>query len=237
VLPPDLRRAETDALEALRRALADNGGGRWTLQLRFEGLRLLPVALRLLAALAAEGRPVRLLFPDAGAAALARRDAPELAERLSSLGDRLRSLEAAANGEPGPEGADELLIAVAPAQPEYGEVERLCQGHRGGVVMLNGNLEDAAVGIGSVARQRRSGFLATWRSAYALIPLDAGALRHAFPDPWQLYRRDPDGYRAVAEFDPRPDAEQIAEALAPGQGSSLAGGLQALDRFLGSLRS
>jgi hypothetical protein len=38
------------------------------------------------------------------------------------------------------------------------------------VVTLNGRLEDAAVGIGSVARERRRGFGAQWQAAYELRP-------------------------------------------------------------------
>jgi hypothetical protein len=231
VLPADLRSAEREALTALLAALAEEPRGRWTVELRFEGLKLLPLALRLLAALDPAQRPVRLLFPDAGAAALARRDAPELAPHLGALGDQLRRQEQT----PDPS-VDDLLVVVEPAQAEYAEVERICQAHRGGLVLLNGRLEDAAVGIGSVARERRRGFLSTWRPAYALQPLERGALRFACPGPWQLYRLDPDGYRAVASFEQKPDAELQAEALSPAQGPDVVAGLQALDRFIGSLR-
>ncbi|EAQ74530.1 MULTISPECIES: DUF1995 family protein [unclassified Synechococcus] len=232
MLPADLRSAEGEALVALKEALADSPNGRWTMELRFEGLKLLPLALRLLAALKLAERPVRLLFPDAGAAALARRDAPGLAPQLGSLGDQLRRQEQ--DNDPS---AGDLLVLVEPVQAEYEEVERLCQAHRGGVVLLNGRLEDAAVGIGSVARERRRGFLATWRPAYALLPLENGALRFACPGPWELYRLDPDGYRGAASFDLKPDAEQQAEALSPEQGPDVVAGLQALDRFIGSLRN
>ena len=53
--------------------------------------------------------------------------------------------------------------------------------------MLNGRLEDAAVGIGSVARERRKGFVASWQQAYWLQPLEGGALMRCFPDDWRLY--------------------------------------------------
>ncbi len=232
MLPADLRSAEGEALAALKEALADSPSGRWTMELRFEGLKLLPLALRLLAGLNPAERSLRLLFPDAGSAALARRDAPDLAPELGSLGDQLRRQEQDKDSS-----ASDLLLLVEPAQAEYEEVERLCQGHRGGVVLLNGRLEDAAVGIGSVARERRRGFLATWRPAYALLPLENGALRFACPGPWELYRLDPDGYRLAACFDLKPDAEQLAEALSPDQGPDVLAGLQALDRFIGSLRN
>ncbi|MCX5931152.1 MAG: DUF1995 family protein [Cyanobacteria bacterium] len=232
MLPADLRSAEGEAVLALNEALAQTSNGRWTMELRFEGLKLLPLALRLLAALNPAEQPARLLFPDAGAAALARRDAPDLAPQLGSLGEQLRRQEQ----EEDPSAGD-LLVLVEPAQAEYEVVERLCQAHRGAVVLLNERLDDAAVGIGSVARERRRGFLATWRAAYALLPLENGALRLACPGPWELYRLDADGYRLAASFDLKPDAEQQAEALRSEQGPDVAEGLRALDRFIGSLNN
>lgn len=76
MLPADLRSAEAEALKAVEAALASDPRGLWTVELRFEGLRIMPVALRLLTALTPTRPGLRLLFPDAGAAALARRDAP-----------------------------------------------------------------------------------------------------------------------------------------------------------------
>ncbi len=265
-------------MEGLTAALAESATGRWTLEFRFEGLRLLPLVLRLGQALQAQERQFRLVFPDAGATALAQRDAPDLAARTGSLKDQERLNAAAAGTGAGVEvgagtgagaaaepvdsdatstppadssatqgpgsnpqrNADDnepLLLLVAPGPSDYDAVERLCLNHRGGVVLLNGSLEDAAVGIGSVARERRRGFLSTWRSAYALLPLPEGALRRCFPGPWELYRNDPDGHRLVETFEQKPDAEQVAETLSPGQAATVAGGLQALDRFLGSLRN
>ena len=42
-LPADLAAAEAELLTALESALASQSKGRWTLDLRFEGLRLAPV--------------------------------------------------------------------------------------------------------------------------------------------------------------------------------------------------
>jgi hypothetical protein len=227
MLPADLRSAEAEALQAVQAALAAQARGLWTVEFRFEGLRILPVALRLLEALRPTQPGLRLLFPDAGAAALARRDAPDQASQLSSLGDLMR-LQQADGGSEGP------LMLVAPTPADYEEVEQVCAQHRGAVVLLNGRLEDAAVGIGSVARERRKGFLSGWQSAYALIPTGDGALRRLYPDDWQLYRRDADGYRLAASFETRPDPEQQAEALATG---GVGRSLQAVDRFIEGLRS
>ena len=224
MLPADLRTAEAQLLGGLQAALTAEPAGCWTVELRFVGLRLLPVALRLAASLTAE-RETSLLLPDAGAAALARRDAPDLAASISSFSDHLRR-----QGEAGSEG---LLLLVAPSQAEYETVESLCGLHRGPLVLLNPALEDAAVGIGSVARQRRRGFLSLWQAAYALLPQNGSALRRAFPGPWELYRLDADGFRAVAEFEQKPDGEQQGEAL--GEGGAAAG-LRSLGQLIEGLQ-
>jgi len=252
MLPPDLRSAEAETLTAVRSALAAEPRGRWTVEWRFEGLRLLAPALRLAGDLLTEtGRGGRLLFADEGAAALARRESEILAPRIASFGDeRRRQGEAggvggggaiggsgegigAGSGEGGGEG---LLLLVAPSQAEYDLVEALCAAHRGAVVLINPNLEDAAVGIGSVARQRRKGFLATWQTAYALLPDAESTLRRAHPGEWDLYRLDPDGYRLVRSFERRPDSESRAEALAGTGGVGLAGQLRGLNDLLEGLQ-
>ena len=230
MLPADLRTAEAEALQAIQAALDAASKGLWTAELRFEGLRLMPVALRLLASLSQSRDDLRMLFPDAGATALAKRDAPDLAPQLASLRDQMR-LQQADGGSEG------LIVLVAPTPADYEEVEQVCALHRGLVLMLNGSLEDAAVGIGSVARERRKGFLSGWQSAYALIPLGDGALRRAYPAPWQLYRRDPDGHRFVADFEQKPDGEQRTEALAGEGGAGMAGSLKALESFIEGLQN
>lgn len=247
MLPADLRTAESEAVVALRSALASDRRGRWTVELRFEGLRLLPVVLRLAEALETAELPFRLLFPDAGAAALARRDGPALASCIASFGDQLRQQvsstaaarpDSAAASEPATptEEAAPLLLLVGASQAEYEEVESLCQQHPGAVVLLNPGLEDAAVGIGSVARQRRRGFLAQLQAAYALIPLSGSALRRAHPSDWELYRLDPDGYRLISRFDHRPDGEERDAALSGPEGPGLAATLRSVDRLLDGLQ-
>lgn len=229
MLPADLRAAEAQALEAVLQALQDGPRGRWTVEWRFEGLRLLPVSLRLLASLQGqtrEGEGLRLLFTDAGAAALAQREAPDLSAQIASLRDQKRlQSDGRSSG---------LLLAVSPSQAEYDDFEQICGQHDGAVLALNPGLEDAAVGIGSVARERRRGFLSTWTSAYLLQPLEGAALRHAHPDGWELYRQDPDGYRFVTRFETRPDQETLAQALE--QEAGLGGNLRALDQFIEGLR-
>lgn len=228
MLPADLHAAEAQTLEAIQAALASQAGGRWSVEWRFEGLRLLAPVLRLHQQLLAAGQSTTLVFTDAGGAALARRDAPDLADQILDL----RQLQLRQNEHP----SEGLLLVVSPSTADYEAFEALCQAHRGAVVMVNGRLEDAAVGIGSVARERRRGFVATWQSAYALQPLEGGALRRACPGPWELYRQDPDGYRCIASFELKPDGESIATALSGEDGSSVAGTLRAVDALLEGLR-
>ena len=237
MLPPDLRTAEAETLTAVRSALASEPRGRWSVEWRFEGLRLLAPALRLAGELLTEaGQGGRLLFGDEGAAALARRESEILAPRIASFGAERRR-QGVGGGENGGEGGGEgLLVLVAPSQAEYDLVEDLCGAHRGAVLLLNPNLEDAAVGIGSVARQRRKGFLSTWQTAYALLPDAESALRRAHPGEWELYRLDPDGYRWVRSFEQRPDGESRAEALAGEGGVGLAGQLRGLNDLLEGLQ-
>jgi hypothetical protein len=246
MLPSDLRQAESQALEALHSALTSGGRGRWTVELRFEGLKVLPLALRLAARLRERQPALRLLFPDAGATALARRDGDALAPLISSLGDQRRRQEAeAAQSEGAPAGADaqeteeiaaELLLLVSPSPSDYEAVEAVCDAHRGPVVLLNPTLEDGAVGIGSVARARRKGFLAQWQPAYDLRPFADSALRKAHPGEWELYRLDPDGFRLAACFAQKPSAEEQASALSEEAGNGLAQQLRSLGDLIDNLQ-
>lgn len=242
MLPPDLRAAEAQALEAIFAALASDPKGRWSVDWRFEGLRLLPVVLRLTEQLQVAtsqpglparpgmlNQPFKVLFPDAGSCALAKRDAPSLAPLLDDFrGHQRLQSDGPSRG---------VLLAIAPSQADYEDFEAVCGQHLGAVVVVNGALEDAAVGIGSVARQRRRGFLSQWRSAYGLFPLDGSALRLAFPGGWELYRLDPDGYRLAATFEQKPDAEQQALALAGAQGLGVGEQLKMVDAFIEGLRN
>ena len=234
MLPADLRAAEAQALAAVVAALGAEPKGRWTVDWRFEGLRLLPVVLRFSEALLGSAGPMgdqalKVLFPDAGACALAKRDAPELAPLCADLRGHMRVQS------DGPSRG--VLLAIGPSQSDYDDFESVCGQHLGAVVVINGALEDAAVGIGSVARQRRRGFLSQWQAAYSLIPLDGSALRRAFPGSWELYRQDTDGYRLVESFEQKPDAEQQALALAGSDGLGVGGNLKMVDAFIEGLRS
>ncbi len=215
-------------LVSLEQALSDRQQRRWTVTWRFEGLRLLRPALRLAKALEASGHEVLLAWPDAGSAALAQRESPELATQCLALKDLTLSED--------PEIKSRLLLTIGPQPSDYEMVEQICNSWEGTVVLLNGKLEDAGVGIGSVARGRRKGFLAIWRSAFHLEPLAEGALLQTEQEMWHLFKADPDGYRFLGTMPSKPDAEAIEMAL-NGESDSLGRQLGAVDRFIKDLGS
>ena len=227
VLPADLSEAEQRTFVALSEVLGSKRRGRWQVTWKFEGLRLLGPSIRLSQALKDSGIGLLLAWPDAGAAALAKRDGPELADCCVDLNQLQR--------DPAWSGRGDLLLIVGAQPSDYETVEAICSQWFEPVVLLNSRLEDAAVGIGSVARQRRKGFMSTWQSAFHLEPFLQGALMQEHQQQWELFRMDPDGYRWVKQFDARPDQEKIDEALASA-GDGLRQTLGAMDRFIDDLR-
>ena len=228
-LPADLRAAEDQLLRSVQVAIRSGTCQRWAASLRFENLRFMPVALRLARALLANEHALILAWPDAGAAALARRDAQDLSDLIQDF----NQIKRARTEKPD----SRLLVAIAPSPADYEEFQELCETHAGPVLMLNGRLEDAAVGIGSVARERRKGFVASWQQAYWLQPLEGGALLRSYPDDWHLFRQDSDGYRLINSSPDRPDPDTTAARLAGEDPDGLKQQLSGVDRFLDGLRN
>ena len=205
VLPKDLFSAEKMLLDSLITNINSKKYSRISSNLKFEGLRIMPVAIRLAQNLIHNGSKTLLLWPDAGAAALAKRDCTELSDKIYTFKEYLSGNSSILN--------DHLIIAVSPQNYDFEEFEALCERHKEIILMINGKLEDTAVGIGSVARDRRKRFLASWQDIYWLEPYDQGALMRSYPGNWLLFRLDNDGYRDIKEFAEKPDSESIFEAL------------------------
>ena len=227
VLPADLLEAEQRTVSALDAVIGGSRRGRWMVTWRFEGLRVMAPALRLARTLLDSSRPLLVAFPDAGAAALAKRDAPDLADSCVDFMQLQRDPAWADRGQ--------LLLLVGAQPSDYETVEAICNLWKEPVVLVNGRLEDAGVGIGSVARSRRRGFLSTWSTAFHLEPLAQGALMLERQKEWELFRCDPDGYRWIQRFEQRPDPEQIDAALSP-SADGLRQTLGAVDRLMDDLR-
>ena len=206
-LPKTLEDAIAQARLATQAALED-GLTRLKVELVFPELKPLPVAEQFIPLFEDLGSQLKVLFPDAGAAALACRDWGEKPFVIRGIGEQKAALE--------PE--DRLLLLVGPTAVEVNQVEKLCQqADERPVVLLNPSLEDVSVvGIGYAARQLRERFLNTLESCYYLRPIQNGAILRAYPAAWQVWREtEPGEYQLAAEESRRPLAEDLERILAP----------------------
>ncbi|WP_287128993.1 DUF1995 family protein [Candidatus Cyanaurora vandensis] len=194
--------------------------GKYRAQVEFRtpGLELLTVLGPLVSALPA---PVQILFPDAGAAALASQQLGDWAGvTLCSIARG--SVEASAS-----------LILVQTSAVEVDRAERLANEAKGKpFIFVNPQLDAGAVGIGLAGRQLRTRFLNTLEVLYFLEPLEGGALRRAFPSNWEIWQEKAGDYALVSERGQRPSPEDIYTALARKEGFFAS--LEKLFRALGS---
>ena len=203
-LPANLFEAEEQIFKSLSSFLKGNGESRISINIKLEGLRIMPVVIRLFKKLESENIKPILLWPDAGATALAKRDAPEISTSIKSFNEALKE-ENEVDGY--------LFLAISPQPYDYDQFEEICRRCTNKIVMINGKLDDAAVGIGSVARERRRNFISKWVNIYWLEPISKGALMHHYPENWKLYRLDSDGYRKLSEFNDKPNSDSLFEAF------------------------
>ncbi len=204
-LPIDLLEAENHFSKIILQDLELIESKRLAINLKFEGLRLMPIILRLGVLLHDNDYNFKILWSDAGSVALARRDNPDLKDYIFSFGDVI-------SGKCNPN-KDQLIIAVSPQPYDYDDFLKVCKSHSGKIIMFNGRLEDTAVGIGSIGRERRKEFISSWSFLYSLEPISQGALMIKYPDNWNLFRLDQDGYRFVKSFATKPDIDTVAEHL------------------------
>ncbi|NJN31434.1 MAG: DUF1995 family protein [Synechococcales cyanobacterium RM1_1_8] len=236
-LPNDAAEAAAQSLDAAQSALTA-GLTRIQVELKIPELKVQPIAKDFIAGFADYGDRLRVFFPDAGAAALARRDWGETAFAIRGINDVKADIQE----------QEELFIFVEPSAVEVREVEKLCEqaGDRP-VIFLNPALEDVAtIGIGYAGRQLRDRFLSQIESCYYIRPLDAAALFRCYPDDWQLWLEKGDSYEKIADFSERPSGEAIDNIFlslnsgdaSPGDGSprpAKAGFLTNLQRFFNAL--
>ncbi len=153
---------------------------------------------------------LKVIFPDTGAAALARRDWGETPFRVTDLGSRVTSVETKISEQ------DQGFLIVSPSSVEVEMVEKLCNlaGDRP-VVLLIPQLEDVSiVGIGYAARKIRGRFLSTLTSAYYFRPLDGAAILRSYPSAWNVYLEQETGYELIAEEPQKPMGEALELILA-----------------------
>ena len=204
-LPNSLEDAVEQAKGATQAAL-QNGLSRITVELAFPELKVMPLVQQFYPILEEMGLQFKLYFPDAGAAALAKRDWQNPPFTIRGLGEFKGQIEA----------DDEAYLVLAPSAVEVEAVEALVQEATGRpVILFNPKLEDiATIGIGYAGRQLRDRFLSTLETCYYLRPLENAAISRCYPEPWQVWREQPDGtYTLLAETPQRPAGEALDQIL------------------------
>lgn len=207
-LPKTYDDALENCLQGVRQA-AQAGKFRQEIVLRSPGLDVLDVVRYLAENLAEDAeRPPLVLYPDAGAAALARQRLGEVNYPIQGINQRLANFEAY--------GAV-LLVEISMVEVEA--LEKLAEswGARP-YIILNSRLGEAgAVGIGLVGRQLRSRFLSTLESVFYLQPVEGGAIYRRYPSNWQVWREnfndETEDYILVREKGARPTAEELSQDL------------------------
>ena len=208
--PQTLDEAVEQAKEAVKRAIAD-GYNRLQVELVVPEIALQSQALALeFATIFAEyGSGVKIMFPDTGAAALAKRDWGKQSFQVTDMGSRFTSIENQVNAE------DEIFIVACPSAVEVDRAEKLCNlaGDRP-VIFLIPQLEDVAVvGIGLAARQLRERFIKLIYSCYYLRPLEGAAILRCHPSPWQVWLQQEEQYELATELTSKPMGEDLDRLL------------------------
>ena len=199
-LPADLEEAEINVYDSIQSYFLSNSDQSFlSINLKFEGLRLNPIIFRLSNKLTKIQYENILLWADAGGAALAKRDKPELANKIYTFKEFINSSDL----------INSILLVCSPQPYDIEMFEQVCSHAKSTVIMLNGKLEDPIVGIGSVGREMRKRFAEKWQVVYFVQPLSLGALSKKFPNDWDLFKLESNGYSFVKSFEKRPDDETI----------------------------
>ena len=201
ILPKDLNQAKEDLLFSVNNALDNLEGNRFTVFLKFEGLRLGKIAFFLNENLGKSYKNIYLTWADAGSVALAKRDYPSQSAYIKSFSE-FSKIETISP-------VDSLLISVCPQPYDFDDFSAMCEKYKGIHISINPKFEDANIGIGQVIRDRRKNFNVSWKNIYSLEPLSKGALMHKYPDKWELYTQENNLYKFKKDFDSKPDNETI----------------------------
>jgi hypothetical protein len=214
-LPKDLNEAIAQSRIATAAALSD---GKTLLQVELVfpeiALQAQSIAEQFLAEFEDIHSGVKVFFPDAGAAALARRDWGKTAFKVTDLGSSRTAVEDKIEPD------DQLFLLINPAAVEVAQVERLyiAAGDRP-VIILNPRLEDVAtIGIGYAGRQLRDRFLSKIESCYYIRPLEDAALFRCYPQPWQVWLETNDEYQLISETAQKPVGDDLERILAKALG-------------------
>ncbi|MGK7931986.1 MAG: DUF1995 family protein [Microcystaceae cyanobacterium] len=151
------------------------------------------------------GSGLRVLFPDTGAAALARRDWGDTSFSVSDMGSRNTPVEYKITDE------DTAFLVVCPSSVEVQSVEKLSQlANDRPVVLLIPQLEDVSiVGIGYAARQLRERFISQIETAYYFRVLEGAVVMRSYPNLWQVWLEKEEQYELIAEEPTKPMGEAL----------------------------
>ena len=209
-LPQTLDEAIAQAKEATLQALQD-GQTLVQVELVFPEIALQAQSLaeQFIPVLQELGDRPKILFPDTGAAALARRDWGDTPYKVGDLGSSRSPIEAQVDEE------DTSFLVVNASSVEVPQVETLANlaGDRP-VVLLIPKLEDVSVvGIGYAARQLRERFLSQIYSCYYIRPLTGAALYRCYPSRWQVWLEREENYELLVEQPQKPGGEALEQLL------------------------
>lgn len=204
--PETLDAAVEQAKEATKAAIAD-GYKLIQVELVIPEIALQSEALALEFAQLFEdyGSGVKVMFPDTGAAALAKRNWGEQPFQVTDMGSRFTPVESQISPE------DEIFIVTCPSAVEVERAEKLSNlaGDRP-VIFLIPQLEDVAVvGIGLAARQLRDRFIKNIYTCYHLRPIADGAILRNHPSRWQVWLEKESGYELATELSSKPMGEDL----------------------------
>ncbi|MGL5793603.1 MAG: DUF1995 family protein [Waterburya sp.] len=208
--PATLDIAVEQAKEATRNAIAD-GYNLVQVELVIPEIALQAEALALeFANLFVDyGSGVKVMFPDTGAAALAKRNWGDKPFQVTDMGSRFTSIESQVSPD------DQIFIVACPSSVEVERAEKLSQiaGDRP-VIFLIPQLEDVAVvGIGLAARQLRERFIKNIYSCYYLRPIQDGAILRCHPSPWQIWLEKGEDYQLATELSTKPMGEDLERLM------------------------
>lgn len=167
---------------------------------------------------------LQIFLPDAGAAALTKRDWQPLGIPATVTLSAVATHAAL--------GSAEFIAFACPNVMVMETIEALCEqaGPEQTIIMLNPQFQDATtLGVGLAARRLRQRFIVTFEPVYLLQPLATAVVFRHYPSPWQLWQlAEDDAYNLVTEWDHRPSFEEVQSTLSTPR--SLWGEIQAFVR-------
>ncbi|MEO0866989.1 MAG: DUF1995 family protein [Cyanobacteria bacterium J06642_11] len=226
-LPTSLEETIDQAIASTKAAIED-GVTRLQVEMVIPELKQQPIAERFLSLFEELGLQFKVLFPDAGAAALAKRDWNNPSFTIRGINE--------IQAEIAPD--DDAILVVNPSAVEVQDVEKLCnQAQDRPVILLNPTLEDVSiVGIGYAARQLRERFLSTLTSCYYYRPLEDAAVLRRHPGGWQVWQDVGEQYELQAELSERPSSEEIDKILYGGDDTESSGAPKPKKSLLGEVQ-